>query len=257
MCCCFSHDGRYLFAGSARPVAHVLDVVSATLIEWAHPRGDVVAMLHAGHIGTKLWHFRPERIAAAPLEAAEVGGLAIFSDLPPLVVRNIMSPPKDPLRFARTKRVVPFFLTASASAPVVTDPPVVSARGIAPPTEFVALLAADRGHGDFEQSIRALKAMGHEQIAMEIAALRKGDEADERLIFMEMVEWALRSRRDFEVVQALLHVFLKEFGATILQDRELKSRLALIRDIQREAIEFMEEDLAHALYLINVINKVR
>jgi U3 small nucleolar RNA-associated protein 21 len=275
---CFSHDGRYLFVASSAPFVHLFDLVSSTLIETvelaqplagiaAHPGGGLIATIHEGLIGTKLWHFRPEKIKTiAGLSAGEeneIEGLAVFSEQPPQKLKNLLNPPKDPLRFVKAKRLIPFFLTASTNIAALAaqdrqEAGLAALTGdVVPSTEFVSCLVADHEAGDFTPSIAMLLGMGHDQVALEIAGLRASEKRDERLIFMALLEFALRSRREFEMVQGLIHVFLTAFGAKILQNRAMKARLVQLRDLQKEAICFMEQDLSHAIYLLEMVNRIQ
>jgi U3 small nucleolar RNA-associated protein 21 len=121
----------------------------------------------------------------------------------------------------------------------------------------VAQLIKDHEGGDFASSIELLIGMNHDQVAIEISGLAVSDDHDERMLFMDLIEFGLRSRRDFEMVQGFIHVFLNAFGAKILQNAPLKARLAELKTLQSEAIRFMEQDLSHAMYLIEMINRIQ
>jgi hypothetical protein len=102
-----------------------------------------------------------------------------------------------------------------------------------------------------------LVEMGYEEIGLEISGLRVSETGDERLMFMDLLEFALRAKTDFEMVQAFLNVFLNEFATKILQDAQLKERLAVLRDVQAEAIEFLETEVAHATDLVELISRIQ
>ena len=276
---CFSHDGKYLFVASKSPFVHMFDMITANLIESvqlekpltglaAHPRGTIIATLHEGDVSTRIWNFKPEKIksmaGASRVAAVEKEGLAVYSGEPEKKIKSIIHPPKDPLKYAKVKRSVPFFLTAStnisalaAAAAKEEEQLAALSRDVMPATAFVAQLIEDSESGDFTASIAILIGLSQQEIALEISALNDTEKGDERLLFLEMIGFALRKKTNFEFVQAVLTVFLSEYGSKILENRALKEKVAEIRDLQKEAIEFMEKDLAHALYLIQLINRTQ
>ena len=129
-CFCFSHDGKFFFVSNEDGEVFLFDMITATLIEKkqfdpknrivgiaADPKSDLIATIHLNSVATKLWYFRPSRISSLEsmkrLDEIEQEGLAVFSNQPQLKMRNLLNPPKDPLKFAKTKIVVPFFLQSN------------------------------------------------------------------------------------------------------------------------------------------------
>jgi hypothetical protein len=198
------------------------------------------------------------------VEEKEHEGLARFSDGTLLKMKNVVSPPKDALRVAKKKRIAPFFLTAStniaslaALAKKEREEEFEIGAGVIPSTAFVMQLMEDHESGDYEKSLKELFEMGPEQIRCEISSLRKPEDCDERLLLMEMLEFGLKKRTNFELVQGVMHVFLMEYGVKILEDRILREKLEVLRGQQKEAIEFLEEDYSFSMHLIDVLNKVQ
>ena len=276
---CFSHDGKYLFVASEKPFVHLFDMITANLIETvqlekpltglaAHPRGTLIATLHSDEVATRIWNFKPERIrslaSTSRVSAVEKEGLAVYSNEPEKKIKSIIDPPKDPLKYAKVKRNVPFFLTAStnisalaAAAAKEEEQLAALSKDVMPSTQFVAQLLEDSKGGDFSKSIATLISLSQQDIALEISALSITSNGDERMLFLEMIGFALMKKTNFEFIQAVLGVFLNEFGSKILENLPLKAKLAEIRDLQQQAIDFMEKDLAHALYLIQLINRTQ
>lgn len=271
----FSHNGKYLFVASRTPNVYLFDMITACLIESveldspvtgiaADPSGELIATLHEDNISTKLWYFRPQKIKSVQafdvVSEAKQEGLAIYSDQPLLKLKNLIEPPTDALQFAKTKQIVPFFLSASDNATnVVEEANILSITSdIIPSTDFIASLLEDSLSGNYDKSIQKICTLSYEEISIEISALTVNEkEVDERLIFMEMLIYALSKRTNFELIQAIMNVFLKEFGVKIIENQALKDKLEELKEAQTNAIKFLEDDVTQSLYLIQLISKIQ
>ena len=271
---CFSHDGKYFFIATEKEI-YLYDLITITLIEKASvpvpitgiaadPNGELIATLHKGIVAVKLWYFRPGKIASAHsferVEQTKQEGLAIFTEQPQLKIKNLLNPPKDPLKFAKSKIVVPFFLQQTANVGNVIDEASALKQlheEMAPATEFVQLMLKNNEEGNFDESIQALIEMNFDKINFEISSLRVEDDGiDERLIFVNMLIYALEKRTEFDIIQAIIHVFLNEYGVKILENPTLKASIQKLKEAQEEAIKFLDSDLSHSKYLVQLINRI-
>lgn len=239
----------------------------------ADPKSDLIATIHLNSVATKLWYFRPSRISSLEsmkrLDEIEQEGLAVFSNQPQLKMRNLLNPPKDPLKFAKTKIVVPFFLQQTTMVGKVIEKEAENVENmlkqlhedVAPQTEFVQLMVKEslQDQPSFDESLNQLINMEYDQIALEISALRVDVEkdVDERLVFVNLLIYALKKRKEFDIVQTIMKAFLDEYGVKILEDRRLKNAIKELRDVQKEVIEFLDTDVSYSQYLVRLINRIQ
>lgn len=285
-CFCFSHDGKFFFVSNEEGEVFLFDMITATLIEKnqfdkdsrivgmaADPRGDLIATIHLNSVATKLWYFRPSRISSIDslkrLDEVEQDGLAIFSNQPQLKLRNILKPPKDPLKFAKAKITVPFFLQQTSMVEKTIEKENEEIKklmkqlhdDVAPQTEFVKLMVSESlsEETNFDESLKCLVEMDYDKIGIEISALRVDEEkgVDERLIFINLLIYALRKRKEFDIVQAIMNTFLNEYSVKILENNELKKAVRELKKAQEEAISFLDTDVSYSQYLVRLINRIQ
>lgn len=291
---CFSHDGKFLFVVSQQGEIYLFDMITANLIEKklsfiskdsqgqsigrivgiaADPRGDMIATIHENSVATKLWHFRPNKIKAlenmTAITESQQEGLAIFTNEPQLKIKNILNPPKDPLKFAKAKAVVPFFLqqTSAIGDVIKKENEAMEAlvkqlhQDISPQTDFVKTMIIEYNEAEplFEKSIQMLIEMDHEQIGLEISGLRVDEEKeiDERLVFLRMLITRIKTKKDFDMIQVITNVFLNEYGVKILADQAFKQSINELREAQEEAIAFLDRNLSYSQYLVRLINRIQ
>lgn len=289
ICFCFSHDGKFFFVSNEDGEIFLFDMITATLIEKkqikpdyrivgiaADPRGDLIATIHANSVATKLWYFRPSKITSIKsmkkIDESEQEGLAVFSEQPQIKIKNLLNPPKDPLKFAKSKIVVPFFLqqTSMVDKVIIKENEDIDNlmkqfhQEVAPQTEFIKLMVEesmveDEEKLNFDGSIKKLIEMDYDQISLEISALRVDEEKgiDERVVFVNLLIYALRKRKDFDMIQAIMNLFLNEYGVKILESNELKSAIRELKEVQEEAVEFLDTDVSYSQYIVRLINRIQ
>ncbi|KAH0790128.1 WD repeat-containing protein 36 [Histomonas meleagridis] len=271
---CFSNDGKYLIISSFENV-YLFDMMTASLIQSvkipypitgiaAHPKENLIATIHENNLSTKLWYFRPEKIISSEslneIEIAKQEGLIIYSEQPTIKMKNVINPPTDPLKFSKTKIIVPFFLSASTNLALPnleTEENMTLDKDVMPSSEFVKQLIIDNEKDDFNDSINLMINMNHDAINLEISGLHVNGDCDERVLFMKMLIFGLNQRNNFEMIQALLSVFLNEFGAMILKNPNLKQLLNEVKEAQEDAIRYLEDNINYSLYLIQMINRIQ
>lgn len=284
-CFCFSHDGKFLFVSNRMGDIYLFDMITSILIEKqsnpnsriigiaADPRGDMIATIHENSVATRLWYFRPIKITSIQnmnsVTETEQEGLAIFSDQPQLKMRNLLNPPKDPLKFAKTKIVVPFFLQQTTTIGNAINQETEALSNlmkelhdeVAPQTEFVQLMIQESlaDVPNFDRSVKNLVEMNYDKINLEISALRIDEEKgiDERLVFIQLLIYALKKRKHFDMIQAIMSSFLNEYGTKILEDNKLKQAVRELKTAQEEAVKFLDTDVSYSQYLVRLINRIQ
>ncbi|EAX92939.1 hypothetical protein TVAG_489780 [Trichomonas vaginalis G3] len=272
----FSHDGRFLFVGTPSNDVHLFDIITATLIQTArsdspvqsfavHPNGELIATLHVGKVATRLWRFCPQKITRAEgvsaAVAADHSNFARYSDLPLDKMKKLVNPPRDPLRRAKVAKQLPFFLSALEDAKYNNQNEEMDEKEFdeilsdRPQTNFVRKLCEDEKKGDYEESIKEIISMDNDSIQTEVAALGIGEGVDERLLFAKMLLWGVKSRKDFEAIQGILAVFLKEHSYTTSDSKDIRNVLKELLVAQNEVIKFLEDDQPHALCLAQTLNR--
>ncbi|ORY08146.1 Utp21-domain-containing protein [Basidiobolus meristosporus CBS 931.73] len=135
---------------------------------------------------------------------------------------------------------------------------VVQMGVIRPETEFVRLLK--QGHdngGEFEEFFGYIKTLNPSGIDFELRSLSLENNFAEMLNFLEAMENRLKSRKDFELVQAYLNVFMKIHGDIIVNNpTEFIPVLQRLLGEHRQEWERVEGLLHYSLCLIDFIRNV-
>ena len=273
----FSADGRFLFVAEKDPVVHLYDVITATHIQTVrvdsrvtqfavHPDGILVATLHENRVATRLWNFVPSRITKAEgiLAAVAHDDLIRYSSIPLEKTKKLVNPPQDPLRRPQAAKQLPFFLSALLDSKLAGgEDEEEKIEGFdkidedRPRTRFVTYLSDDAKKDDFQRSLATILKMDNEDILQEIAALGITDDEDERLLFAKMLLWGMKTKENFEAIQGLLSVFLKEHAYTTADSKEVRHVLAEILEVQQKVIQFLDDEASHALCLAQTINRAK
>ena len=269
----FSANGKYLFVAEKNPIVHLFDIITSTLIQTVtidspvtqfavHPDGRLIATIHKDRIATRLWNFMPSRITKAEgsLAVSSHDNFIKYSNLPIDKIKKLVNPPRDPLRRPQAAKPLPFFLSALLDQNKGEHNEEEDFEKILedrPQTKFVKHMIEDNEHEDFSRSISEMFKMDNEDIQQEITALGITDDIDERLIFAKMLLWGMKTKKSFEAIQALLSVFLKEHAYTTSDSLAVRNVLKEILEVQKELIQFLEDDSAHSLCLAQNINRAK
>ena len=269
----FSANGKYLFVAQREPIVHLFDIITSTLIQTVsvddpvtqfavHPDGKLIATIHKDRIATRLWNFIPSRITKAEgsIIATEHNNYIKYSNLPLDKIKKLVNPPRDPLRRPQAAKPLPFFLAALTDQNQADNNEEEDFEKILddrPQTKFVRHMLEDNEKEDFSRSITEMLKMDNEDIQQEITALGITDDIDERLIFAKMLLWGMKTKQQFEAIQGLLSVFLKEHAYTTSDSKAVRNVLKEILEVQKDLIQFLEDDSAHSLCLAQNINRAK
>lgn len=151
-----------------------------------------------------------------------------------------VEPPKAPEK-------APFFL------PSIENSKQMAVLPVKPPSDELAITAAEKSRisvlqrneadrpftsllgaspNDPESFIKHLKSLSPSAADIEIRSLNPLASPNELVLFVDVLTGRLRQRRDYEVVQAWMAVFLKVHGEVIAQDGSVKEALISWRDAQ-------------------------
>lgn len=101
--------------------------------------------------------------------------------------------------------------------------------------------------------IEALKEMGPSAIDTEIRSLSPYLGGTSHLLsqFLTAVSTVLESRRNYEVVQAYLGLFLKVHGSSLSEDRELCTRAEKLSGVLKESWSTLQSNFESTLCLVS------
>ncbi|KAJ1982744.1 rRNA-processing protein utp21 [Dimargaris xerosporica] len=123
-----------------------------------------------------------------------------------------------------------------------------------PQTEFVRLLkqgANDASDHGFQPFMTYLKSLGPSAVDFELRSLSLENEFMEPKLFLQAVEALLATRRDFELLQAYLHVFFKIHSDIIINNPEaFESHLEKLSYAIGSEWQRMDELLRYSLCMV-------
>ena len=123
-------------------------------------------------------------------------------------------------------------------------------------TAFGRLLKGAEESGDFSQAVDKLKSMGPSGLDAEVNSLALDLSSDSLLFqFMKLVNWMLESRRDFELAQAYLGLFLKVHGRVVSSTPKLFEYLSKIQESQETAWQSLRKNLFYCLTVAEALKK--
>lgn len=116
------------------------------------------------------------------------------------------------------------------------------------------LLACDESH-DYDPIFESLKAMGQSAIDAEIRSLSSLVDGSSGLLvyFLDAIETALKTNRDFDLIQSYLGLYLKIHIEDILINEELRSRCERLSQMSDQLWDRLSDDLNKSLCLTNYL----
>ncbi|KAK4684110.1 U3 small nucleolar RNA-associated protein 21, partial [Tremellales sp. Uapishka_1] len=105
-------------------------------------------------------------------------------------------------------------------------------------SDFTKRLSKEDENGDYNSFFEYMKALSPPSLDLEIRSLTS---LDHLALFLDCLIGRLRSRRDFEAVQAFMSVFLSVHGDVLIANEELKGKLEVLeREQQKESGRLLE-----------------
>jgi U3 small nucleolar RNA-associated protein 21 len=119
-------------------------------------------------------------------------------------------------------------------------------------TEFGKMLDKTRQNEDFKEVIEKLKSFSPSVIDFEIKSLAPegGGSAQVMLQFLKVVEFMLKSNKDFELAEAYLSVFLKSHGTIVATEESLRNYLTNIQSCHNVVWHRLQEQLLYNMCVV-------
>ncbi|XP_003426057.1 WD repeat-containing protein 36 [Nasonia vitripennis] len=172
--------------------------------------------------------------------------------------------PKDA---PKTPAAAPFFLPTVSAPQLQFDFSDVqkqqdSAKLLAHPdfqslTPFGQLLEKTAETNDFVQAVEKLKSMGPSAIDLEVQSLAFDMRCAVPMLlqFLKMIKHMLKSKKDFELAQAYLSLFLKCHGTMLSEEQELAEFLSDFQKLQLKSWKVVREKLFYNLSVVQHLKK--
>jgi len=124
-----------------------------------------------------------------------------------------------------------------------------------PPSPFAKQLLASYETDDYDKTLAMLKEMGPTSIDLELNLLAPSNGGSASLCeaFLRFAFSVLRSRRDFELINAYLGVFLAKAGDEVAKSADLTERLDEIREDAARAWKDAQHQMRQSLCVIKFL----
>ncbi|XP_069127390.1 WD repeat-containing protein 36-like [Argopecten irradians] len=169
--------------------------------------------------------------------------------------------PKEP---PKAPKAAPFFLPtvaglefkfAEAQADEEKDTSKIIKGNLQPLSMLGKALTQDAEGTDFEQTLVMMKKLGPSAIDIEVRSLEPdgGGSLELMSCFLSFICYVLTSRRDFELANAYLGLFLQVHGSLIAGEPKLVKELERVNEVQKEAWHEVQDLFTQNLCLVNYL----
>lgn len=168
--------------------------------------------------------------------------------------------PKEP---PKAPKSAPFFLPTVSGLEFKFDNPkpdedrVVSRviRGSLQPLSALAKLLVDGTGAAFDEALQLMKKLGPSAIDVEIRSLEPegGGSVDLMSRFLNFISHLLSTRRDFELANAYLGLFLQVHGTLLAGEADLVEQVEAVHHIQTQAWHDVQHLFTQNLCLVNYL----
>eukprot|EP00042_Codosiga_hollandica_P033449 m.223757 g.223757 ORF g.223757 m.223757 type:complete len:312 (+) comp54188_c0_seq9:1927-2862(+) len=186
---------------------------------------------------------------------------ATLSNLQQIRLRN---KPKEPVQVPKS---APFFLptiqglSTSVKFDVAKEAAVAASKGsrilnfsaIDTRSIFQRTLCQSNQSGNFDPTMELLKSMSLASIDIEIRSLSAENDGEQLEAFINLGLSVLASRKDFELIQAYLHLFIQVQGDTIARTPRLASLLSDLIAEHERTWGRLEDLIQHSLCVVNFL----
>lgn len=120
-------------------------------------------------------------------------------------------------------------------------------------TQFGKLLKAAESGKDYEPALKLLMSMGPAAVEVEIRGLDPdiGGSEDIMIRFIEMIKYAFQTKRNFEVTQGYLGLFLKLHADFIMENDDAKQVFEKLSIIQEDSWHKLRDTMNQTLTLVS------
>ncbi|RIA88602.1 Utp21 specific WD40 associated putative domain-containing protein [Glomus cerebriforme] len=125
-------------------------------------------------------------------------------------------------------------------------------------TEFLKILKKNHEGGDYTEFFDFIKTLNPSAIDFELRSLSLENDLIELKYFLDAIEFKLKTKKDFELVQAYLNHFLKIYGDIIMSnkdDQQLYNHLISILNEHKKEWKRIEELLQYNLCVLGFFRK--
>lgn len=125
-------------------------------------------------------------------------------------------------------------------------------------TQFATLLRESAENENFSKAFEKLKSLGPSSIDFEVQTLSMDPTCFQLLAlqFMKMIKHAMASKKDFELSQAYLSIFLKIHGSSIAENKQLCKYLPELQQEQSKSWTTLREKLFYNLSVVQHLKKM-
>ncbi|XP_062509636.1 WD repeat-containing protein 36-like [Corticium candelabrum] len=225
----------------------------------SQPHGEIVDML-------QLKFKTPDQLAEELVSLSELPR-SRWHNLIHLDIIKHRNKPKEP---PRVPEAAPFFLPTvpgldfqfykDTQSNTSTEEKVAASKQISlsqvrPKSNFEECLDSCSSSGDYSPLVAMLETMGPSAINTEIHMLgsEEGGDVKQLLSMIQFFKCQSVKRKDYEMVEAYLQVFLKIHGETIAKNADLRSEAKALLDLQKETWSRIQCLLNQSLCLASYI----
>jgi U3 small nucleolar RNA-associated protein 21 len=124
-------------------------------------------------------------------------------------------------------------------------------------TPFGRILHKTIGTDDYTEVIESLKNMGPNAIDLEVQSLAFDVKCSVTMLlqFMKMLRFMLKNKKNFELAQAYLSLFLKSHGNIITEEKELSDYLEKFEKVQLKSWSILREKLFYNLSVVQHLKR--
>ncbi|XP_063975994.1 WD repeat-containing protein 36 [Diachasmimorpha longicaudata] len=125
-------------------------------------------------------------------------------------------------------------------------------------TGFGRLLKGTAESDEFSEVVSRLKKLGPSSVDFEIQSLSLDPSCSTLVMlqFMKMIKWMMESKKDFELAQAYLAVFLKIHGTKIQEEKELWRYLDELQSVQLKMWSTIRDKLYYNLSVVQHVKRM-
>ena len=125
-------------------------------------------------------------------------------------------------------------------------------------TAFGKMLKKSMETEDYSEAVQSLKDMGPSAIDLEVQTLAfdMASAVPMLLQFMKMLRSMLKSKKDFELAQAYLSLFLKNHGSMIAEESDLAEYLEELQKVQIRSWKVLREKMFYNLSVVQFLKRI-
>jgi len=167
----------------------------------------------------------------------------------------VQKTPDTPFFLPTISGINPVFVASGAAAPDddVFGTHVFNSRDLSVQTQFQLKL----NESDFEAALLALSVLNPSSVDLEIRSLSSSDGMREFRLFLQMICSQLRSKTNFELVQAYLALFLKVHGDILSENADLLTLLGEVSQVLENTWDTLSDRNMYVSFMLSTYCKMQ